>query len=530
MPSFNLSTIDLSILFVYFFFIIWLGLRFANTHESTEEYFLAGRRMIWPFIGISLFASNISSTTLLGLSGAAYSYGISIYNYEWMASVVLVFFAIFFLPLYINSRVYTMPEFLEKRFDKRSRYFLSIITLIGNVVIDTAGSLFAGGIVLKLIFPEIPMEYTIAGLALIAGLYTIAGGLAAVIFTDAVQTILILLGSILICIAGLNKVGGWHAVTQVTPPEMLSLIRPMDDPSIPWTGLIFGVSILGFYFWCNNQFIVQRVLSAKNLSHARWGVLFAALLKLPVLFIMVFPGTIARVLYPDLTDSNMVFPVLAFDLLPAGIIGLVIAGLLAAIMSSIDSTLNSASTLVTMDFVAKLRPDFSSEKLMWVGRFTTFIFMTLAAIWAPQIANFESLFGYLQRILAYLSSPVVAVFLLGVFWKRANSQGAFLGLLSGLVVSIFLFYFNEINLTLWKKPIHFLHIAPILCGFSAVVIILVSLSTSPHTLRKIQSYLWTKKLWTLDSIDLLNASWYQNYRILSVILIFLTAAVVFIFR
>ncbi len=530
MAAFTLSRVDLLILILYFVFILWLGLRFVKAHENAEEYFLAGRRMTWPFIGISLFASNISSTTLLGLSGAAYSHGISIYNYEWMASIILVFFAIFFLPLYLNSRVFTMPEFLERRFDIRSRYFLTGITLIGNIVIDTAGSLFAGGIVLKLIFPEIPMEYTIGGLALMAGLYTIAGGLAAVIYTDAVQTVLILLGSILISVAGLNKVGGWNAVTQVTPPEMLSLIRPIDDTSVPWTGLVFGVSILGFYFWCNNQFMVQRVLSAKNLNHGRWGVLFAALLKLPVLFIMVFPGTMARVLYPDLTDSNMVFPVLAFDLLPIGVVGLVIAGLLAAIMSSIDSTLNSASTLVTMDFVAKLRPDFTSERLMWVGRVTTFIFMALAAFWAPQIANFESLFGYLQRILAYLSSPVVAVFLLGVFWKRANSQGAFWGLLSGLVVSIFLFYFNEINLIIWKKPIHFLHIAPLLFGISAFVIIFVSLSTPPPLPHKTQQYLWTKKTWTLDSMELLNTPWYQNYRILSVILIFFTTAVVFIFR
>ena len=538
--TFNLSPIDLAIIALYLVFVIWLGLRLAKKHADAEDYFLAGRSMIWPLVGISLFASNISSTTLVGLSGSAYDTGISVYNYEWMASVVLVFFAVFFLPIYLRSRVYTMPEFLERRYDARSRYYFSILTLVGNIVIDTAGSLYAGGLVLKMIFPQIPMWQTIAALAILAGVYTIAGGLAAVIYTDAVQTVLIVGGSIVVSILAFRKIGSWDAVTAITPPEMLSLVRPIDDPAVPWLGLVTGVSLLGFYFWCTNQFMVQRVLSAKNVDHGRWGALLAGLLKLPVLFIMVLPGTMARVLYPDLAKADQVFPTLMFDLLPVGVLGLVLAGLIAALMSSIDSTLNSASTLVTMDFVAKAKPELSGEKLMWVGRAATFAFMVLAAAWAPQIEKFQTLFQYLQSTLAYIAPPVVAVFLLGVLWRRANAHGAFAALMVGFVTALGLLSCRELLPVVegalpavggvfqgsWISELHFLHVAPLLLLVCVATEVAVSLATAPPEAEKIEPYLWTRKLYAAESAELRGVPWFKNYRVLSVLLLVLTAAVV----
>ena len=468
MPSFTLSAIDLGIIALYIVFVVGLGLYLGKKHETAEDYFLAGRSMIWPFIGISLFASNISSTTLIGLAGDAYSTGISVFNYEWFAVIILVFYVIFMLPFVLKAKIYTMPEFLEKRFDARARNYFSVLTLFLNIVIDTAGSLYAGALMLKLIFPEIPLWQTITILAIIAGIYTVAGGLAAVIYTDAIQAVLLILGSVVISIAAFLKIGSWEAVTSQVDPGMLSLIRPIDDPGVPWLGLFTGLPLLGFYFWCTNQFMAQRVLSAKNLQHGRWGSLFAGLIKLPVLFIMVLPGTFAILLYPDLPKADLVYPTLLFDLLPAGLLGLVLAGFIAALMSQIDSTLNSASTLVTMDFIRKRHPEYDSHKLMTTGRIVTFVFMLLAALWAPQIESFGSLFKYLQKVLSYTVPPVVAMFLLGLFWKRANSQGAFASLVIGVLLGAIFFVANEV---IGLTSMHFLYVAPTLFVACAVILI-----------------------------------------------------------
>ncbi len=521
MPTYNITIIDLSIIAIYILFIIGLGIKLSKKHQNAADYFLAGRSMTWFFIGISLFASNISSTNLVGLAGNAYASGISVYNYEWMAVVVLVIFSFFLLPFYLRAKIYTVPEFLEKRFDVRSRYYFSTLTLFLNIVVDTAGSLYAGGLIMTLIFPEIPLWISISLLAFIAGIYTIAGGLAAVIYTDAVQAVLLLLGSVIVTVLALSEVGGWSAVLAVTPPEDLSLIRPLGDPNMPWLGLVTGVFLLGFYFWATNQFITQRVLSAKNLNHGRWGVLFAGLLKLPVLFIMVFPGLIARALFPDLPNQDLVYPTLLFSLLPIGILGLVLAGLIAALMSSIDSTLNSAASLVTMDFIHKLRPEINNKQLMLIGKLVTFIFMLLAVIWAPQIANFNSLFNYLQQILAYTVSPVVAIFILGLFWRGANANGAFIALVSGGIIGIILFL---LNVVFEWTAIHFLYIAPILFIISLLTAIIVSLMSKTPSIET--DLIWTKEFYDAETRDLQNLAWYQNYRVLSILLLSLTAWVV----
>lgn len=526
MPEFTFTTLDLSVVVVYVVFIVALGLWLGRKQEDAEAYFLAGRRMLWPLVGISLYASNMGSTALVGLAGDAYSSGISVFNYEWMAAVVLVFFAVFLAPFYIRSRVYTMPEFLERRFDARSRYYFSGLTLFANIIIDTAGHLYAGGLVLKLIFPEIPISQTIVALAIVAGIYTILGGLKAVMITDAIQTVILILGTLIITVVAFDRVGSWDAVQAATPPEMLSLVRPMDDPAVPWLGLFTGVPLLGFYFWCTNQFMVQRLLSARDVNHARWGALLAAALKVPVIFFMVLPGTMARVIYPNLENPDMVYPTMMFDMLPTGIRGLLLTGLVAALMSSIDSTLNSASTLVTMDFVSKWKPSLDRKQLMRVGRVATFVFMLLAALWAPQIQEFGSLFRYLQAVLAYITPPVVAVFLLGLFWRRTTGTGAFAALLVGLVLAVALLFLTVIAPPAWMPGIHFLLVAPIIFAACVATGVAVSLAGPAPPAEKVEELTWSPRFFRRESEEMRGTPWWKNYRVHSALVLLFTAVVV----
>ncbi len=564
MGEFSLSTIDLIIIVVYLLGIIIYGIA-KGKQQTSEDYFLAGRNMVWPVVGISLFAANIGSSTLIGLAADGFKTNAAVYNYEWMAAVVLVFFAIFFLPFYLKSKVYTMPEFLEKRYDSRSRFYFSFITIIGNVIIDTAAGLYAGNLILKIIFPQLDSAVIIAILAFAAAAYTIPGGLSSVVHTEVIQAILLIVGSIVLTIFAFENVGGWTGMMEglnaklaagevtKTPEQILSMVKPVDDPDMPWTGLLFGVPLLGFYFWANNQFMVQRVLSARDLNHGRWGALFAGLLKLPVLFFMVIPGVVAIVLYSDLDISNlnylienqdtgqkvlcdnladcpnMTYPVLIYNLLPTGLLGLVIAGLLAAMSSSISATLNSASTLITMDFVNKIKPNLGSKQLVRTGQIATVVLVILAALWAPQIEKFGTLWDYLQIVLGFIAPPVVAVFLLGLFWKRANGNGAIVSLLSGFVISVFMIVSSNMGKFPEINDIHFLHKAPLLMITCMIIHIVVSLSTAPPDEAITAKLTWNIKLFREESTALENLPWYKNYRILSIFLLILTAIIVGIF-
>jgi SSS family solute:Na+ symporter len=567
MESFSLSTLDIGIMVLYAVLIILYGLYHAK-RKNSEEYFLAGRNMIWPIVGISLFAANISSSTLVGLASDAYMTDTHVYNYEWFAVVILIFFAIFFLPFYLRSRVYTMPEFLERRYDHRSRYYFSFITIIGNVVLDTAAGLYVGNIILKIIFPELPSWMIIVILAFAAAAYTIPGGLNSVIQTEVIQAILLIIGSIILTVFAFSQIGGWsglieglnakHAAGDIAlnAEETLSLIRGADDEFMPWTGLLVGVPILGFYFWANNQFMVQRILGAKDLNHGRWGALFAGLLKLPVIFIMVLPGTAAILLFSDLDLTflnyslpngeictnladcpNMTYPVLLFKLLPTGLLGLVLAGLLAAMMSSVSATFNSASTLITMDFVQKINPKLTSQQLVRVGQIATLVLVVLASAWAPQIERFGSLFKYLQIVLSFICPPVVAAFILGLFWKRANANGAIYSMLTGFVLTIALLiikiqvasYGDPSEAAGWMRAldeIHFLHMAFFLMVICASIHIFVSLATAPPSLEKTEQYTWNKKIFTAETEELKALPWYKNYRILAILLLIVTAIIV----
>jgi SSS family solute:Na+ symporter len=517
LPIESLSNLDYTIIGAYFALVLVIGLRVARRTHTGEDLFLAGRRLGWLPIGFSLFASNISSTTLIGLSGAAYAWGIAVSNYEWMAAFVLVFFAIFFIPYYLNSRITTVPEFLERRFDRRSRLYFSGLTLFSNIAVDTAGTLFAGAIVLQQFFPGVDMFSASLLLAALAGVYTAAGGLAAVVYTDVVQALVLLAGACLVSYFSFAQLDfSWSAVVAATPPEKLSLILPLDDPNLPWLGTLVGVPILGFYFWCTNQFIVQRVLGARNIAHARWGALFAGFLKLSVLYIMVMPGVMAGVLMPGLDNPDMVFPTLVSTLLPAGLSGLVFAGLLAALMSSIDSTLNSASALLTMDFMQPEQRGWSARRTAWVGRGCIVLFMLLAAAISPLISEFTGLFHYLQSALAYLVPPVVVIFLFGLFWRRTSASGAFATLLGGHAVSAVLFALSALDLL----TLHFTIIAGLLGMVSSLILVAVSLVSSPPTDEQVSQFTFH----AAQAAPAQGLRWWQDYRLHSVILLILVTA------
>ena len=562
MESIGLNTIDYVIIVVYLVGIVWYGIR-KGKQESSEDYFLAGRNMAWPIVGISLFAANIGSNTLIGLTSDAFNTDVAVYNYEWMAAVVLVIFSIFFLPFYLKSRVYTMPEFLERRYDTRTRYLFSGITIVGNVIIDTASGLYAGNLILKIIFPGTPSWIIIALLAFAAAAYTIPGGLSSVVHTEVIQAVLLIFGSMLVTYFAFSEVGGWRAMIdglnelkasgaiEKDAGEVLSLIRPASDKSMPWPGLLLGVPLLGFYFWANNQFMVQRVLSAKDLNHGRWGAIFAGLLKLPVLFIMVIPGVLAILLFSDTDISflnyqipvaggfetcgaladcpNMTYPVLIYSLLPTGVLGLVIAGLLAAMSSSISATLNSASTLITMDFVQKLKPGISSKGLVRAGQIATVVLVILAAAWAPLIESFRSLWTYLQQILSFISPPIVAAFVVGLFSRRSNANGGFWSLvLSYALVLVWIAYCfaNFGGISNAETGVHFLYIVPILFVIAVSINLAISSLSPAPTDEKLKDMIWSKSIYQDETKDLVGLVWYKNYRILSVILLILTAIIV----
>ncbi|MCQ9379390.1 sodium/solute symporter [Methyloversatilis sp. XJ19-49] len=431
-----LQTPDLVVIAIYLLVTIVLCVWASRAAPDADELFLAGRSLGPLAIGLSLFASNISSTTLIGLPGAAYAHGISVANYEWVAALVLVFSAVFVLPTFIRGRLTTVPELLERRFDARLRRYLSGTSLFLSLALDTAGSLYAGGLILSQMVPGVTLGAACAGLALFAGLYTAAGGLRAVVYTDMLQTVVLLTGAVVMSTIVFGQFDhDWGRLVAAVEPERLSLLRPMDDPVLPWLGTLIGLPVLSFYYWTMNQYVAQRLLGARDLRAAGQGALIAAALKLLPLFLMVMPGVMAAVLLPGLDQPDTVFVELILHYAPVGLAGLMVAGLIAAMMSSVDSALNSASTLLICDFVLPRRPGLSARHQARLGRASTLGFMLLAALWAPQIAHFPGLFAYLQQAFSYVVPPLVAVFALAMTNNRVGASAALRGLLTGHAIS-----------------------------------------------------------------------------------------------
>ena len=517
---------DAALVATYVPALVALGAWASRRQAHAEDYFLASRGSRWPAIGLAMLASNISSTALIGLAGAAYATGISVYDYEWSAAVVLVFFCVFLLPFVLASRVYTMPEFLERRYDARARRYFAVLTLFLNVMVDAAGALYSGSLVIRLLFPGAPLWSVTTVLAGAAALYTVLGGLRAVIYTETVQAVLLFVGATVIAVAAFARAGGWHAVMAGVPPEALSLIRPIGDPGVPWPGLLFGIPVLGFYYWCTNQFIVQRVLSARTLEHGRAGALFAGLLKLPVLFLMVLPGTCATLLFPHLPRADLVYPTLMFGVLPTGFLGLVAASFAAATMASVAATLNSASALITMDIIRRAAPSLSDLQVVRAGRLCTAGLLVVALLWAPQLENFRSLWQYLQAVLAYAVPPVVALFLGGLFWRGANAEGAAATLLVGTACGLGVFAANVVFK--WMH-LHFLYVAPLLLVVDLTVLVVVSRYTGGAAATG-EGLVWTVRYFRAESERLRMVPVWRNYRVQALVLLALTACLVVAFR
>ena len=523
MPDFQITWIDYTIVALYLVIVLAVGLWFARGNENAEDYFLAGRNFIWPLVGFSLLATNHSGASYIGLSSAGYAQGIAVFNYEMVGALFLIFCLFFFLPFYYRrAQVFTTPEFLENRFDRRSRMAFSAYVVLSSVFIGIAVALYAGAIAIRVLFPEIPLWAAIAGLALVAGFYTVLGGLAAVIVTDSIQTVMFLIGGVAIAAVVYPQISSLDQARAAAPPEAFSLIRPLSDDSLPWLGLITGVLVINLYFACVDQTLLQRAFSARSLDHGRWGILFGAGMKLTLLFLLIIPATFGNVLYPDLENPDMIFPVIAFDALPIGLRGVILAALIAATMSSIDSILNALSTVVTMDFVRPARPDLSQQTLMRVGQIVAAAILVFAVIWAPQIARFETLFQYIQSAVGYTTPPIAVAFLLGIFWRRATATAAFVTIVTGILLGVVMFSIIQLpGLQLFQ--LQFLYAAAILFVLSCALMVGISLVTAPPPEEKVQNLVWSRELWREETRELEGKPWYTNYRYLSLGLIVVIA-------
>ena len=502
-----LESFDWVVLGIYFLALIAVAVWvFLQKNKNTEDYFLAGRNVGWFVIGASIFASNIGSEHVVGLAGTGFESGTPMAHYELHAWIVLLL-GWLFLPFYIRSGAFTMPEFLEKRFDAKSRWFLSLFSLLAYVLTKVSVTIYAGGIVVSELI-GIPFWYGAIGIVIFTGIYTVIGGLKAVIYTETLQTIILILGSLIITYLGLQEVGGWNqlreTVTSVSP-DHFNMWRPMNDPKFPWTGLLFGGTIVGVWYWCTDQYIVQRTLAANNIKIGRRGAIFGAYLKLLPILIFLIPGIIAFALTiqnPEIFSiekADRAFPMLVKTLLPVGLKGLVAGGLMAALMSSLASVFNSCSTIFTIDIYKKLKPNASEKTLIKTGKIATGFIVVLGIIWIPIMEKIGGgvMYQYLQNVQSYIAPPVTAVFLLGIIWKRVNSEAAISTLLVGLGLLILrlgseIYYQKEIlsgenidNLVYAFATINFAHMAIFMFLFSVVICITVSLAFSPPDYKRI---------------------------------------------
>ncbi|MCS7026771.1 MAG: sodium:solute symporter [Bryobacteraceae bacterium] len=426
--------LDTGILLAYFLLVFYIGFRHSRHERTASDYFLAGQHVGWFAVGASLFATNISSEHFIGLAGSGASTGLAVGCYEWSASFCLLLLGWLFVPHYLQSKVYTMPEFLERRFSPACRWYLTVVSLFAYVFTKISVALFAGGILIREI---VGWDYMTSAILLViaTGIYTIAGGLAAVIYTDLFQAFILVGGAIVLTLIGLDRAGGFTGLRAALPADFFHMIKPASDPVYPWPGTTIGTLILGIWYWCTDQVIVQKTLSAKSVSQARRGAFFCAGLKVLPVFVLVLPGLIAKALWPSEVTGDNAYPLLVLRLMPPGLMGLMVAALLAALMSSLSSVFNSCSTLITMDIYKKLHPQATERRLVVVGRFTTALIVALSIVWIPFIRNLNNeVYQYLQSVQAYVGAPITAVFLTGILWKGATSQAAIITLVVGGVV------------------------------------------------------------------------------------------------
>jgi len=515
----TLTALDWGIVGIYFAALIGIVWWSSKKQDTTADYFLAGRNVGWFVIGASLFASNIGSEHVVGLAGQGAVSGMAMAHYE-LHAWIMVMLAWVFVPFYYRTGVYTVPEFLEKRFGSTTRWILSLVSLIAYVFTKVSVTVYAGAVVFSTLLPTTfgspENAFWVGAFAtvILTGIYTVFGGLRAVLFTDTVQAIILLVGSAAITFIGLSKLGGWHVLVDMAREnrEAFALWRPIDDPDFPWLGILIGSPIVGIWYWCTDQYIVQRTLSAKNLTNARRGALWGGVLKVWPVFIFLIPGLIGWALHQKglisiplkgdgSLDGDRVFPTMVTTLLPSGMRGLVVAGLLAALMSSLSSLFNSSASLFTVDVYEKLRPGRSERHLVFVGRVATVVVVLCGLAWIPVMAAISEggLYQYLQSVQGYLAPPITAVFLLGLFWRRTNSSGAVAGLSIGFALglgkTIIQAIYGEGKVedpaTLaYIGDFNFLYFSSILFVVSVAVIVAASLATAAPDPAKIANLTW----------------------------------------
>ena len=489
-----MTSLDLAVVGIYFAVVMAIGFYFSGRTGTAAGYFLAGRQVGWVAIGASLFATNISSEHFIGLAGSGASTGLAVGHFEWLAVFMVLALGWIFVPFYLRSGVATMPEFLERRYGTAARMYLTTVSIVAYIFTKISVALYAGSLVLREVAGwDFYTSATV--MVLTTGAYTILGGLAAVIYTELLQAVVLIGGAVALTAIGLSEVGGFSGLRAHLPADFFHMMTPASDPNFPWTGIFFGAPILGIWYWCTDQVIVQRVLSAKSEAHARGGAIFSGFLKILPVFILVLPGLIARVLYPEI-DGDQAYPALVVRLLPPGLTGLMVAALMAALMSSLAATFNSASTLITLDVYRRFRPNASERTLVNVGRVATILMVGLGILWVPFIPYLSTqVYIYLQSVQAYISPPIAAVFLVGVFWPRANRWGALASLLTGAVMGITRFVLEVLreNAFVAGSPaltrtveIHFLHFAVLMFVVSTIVLVGVSLATNREPDEKLR--------------------------------------------
>jgi len=526
-----LSSFDWIIICVYFFILLCIVFSASRNQNTSTDYFLAGRNVGFFAIGASIFASNIGSEHIVGLAGQGASTGLAMAHYELHAWIV-VLLAWIFVPFYYQSKVFTMPEFLEKRFGKEPRWILSIVSLTAYVLTKVSVTVYAGALVFQTLLPDTfgtPQNaFWIGAITTVSltGLYTIAGGLRAVLYTDLLQTVILITGSSAITYFGLKELGGFGELQTFASQNIAQyqLWRPLSDPDFPWLGILIASPIVGIWYWCTDQYIVQRTLAAKDLKTARRGALLGAFFKIWPVLIFLIPGLIGAALnakgYLDITKNidgeiigDQVFPTMVATLLPEGLRGLVVAGIIAALMSSLSSLFNSTATLFTLDIYKKIRPMVSEKRLVLIGRFATLGVVILGLMWIPimPLISEGGLYQYLQSVQGYLAPPITAVFLLGLFNQRINNKGATWGLsfgfLLGMMKLIIQAFFGEGKITnpeilAYIGDINFLYFSGMLFLFCSIFICAVSYRTEPPN----QSNLDGLTYHTMDK-ELIRESW-----------------------
>ncbi|XP_037607908.1 sodium/glucose cotransporter 1 [Sebastes umbrosus] len=550
---------DISVIVIYFVVVLAVGVwAMVRTNRSTVGgFFLAGRSMVWWPIGASLFASNIGSGHFVGIAGTAAAAGIAIGGFEWNALIVVVILGWLFVPIYIKAGVVTMPEYLKKRFGgQRIRIYLSVLSLLLYVFTKISADMFSGAIFINQAL-GLNIYLAVVMLLLITALYTVTGGLAAVIYTDTLQTIIMVVGSFILMGFAFHEVGGYEsfqqrymeAIPKITANVSASCYEPRADSfhifrdaitgDLPWPGLVFGLTIQATWYWCTDQVIVQRCLSAKNLSHVKAGCILCGYLKLLPMFLMVFPGMISRILYTDVVAcvdpdecekycgasvgcTNIAYPKLVVDLMPNGLRGLMLSVMMASLMSSLTSIFNSASTLFTMDMYTKMRRSASEKELMIAGRVFIIALIGVSIAWIPVVQSAQSgqLFDYIQSITSYLTPPVAAVFMLAIFCKRVNESGAFYGLMIGLLIGLSRMiaefaYGTGSCVSPSNCPdiicgVHYLYFSIILFVISCIIILGVSLVTKPIDDKHLYRLCWSLRNRTEERVDIEQDDWIDN--------------------